>query len=93
MGREVRPRRASSERRSALFIGVAVLAFFAPIWLGGRTAFWGDLTYLHQAWRVSPAQLVQSGRTPLWEPSLYLGMPMAASMQGALFYPATVFYY
>ncbi len=85
--------RSSPESRAAFFLAAAVLAFFGPIWLRGRTPFWGDLTYLHQAWRASPAQLVQSGRAPLWEPSLYMGMPMAASMQGALFYPTTIFFY
>jgi hypothetical protein len=81
------------EAAAAAALAAAVLAFFAPIWLSGRTPFWGDLTYLHQAWRAAPAQLVQAGRAPLWEPSLYLGMPMAASMQGGLFYPATILYY
>jgi hypothetical protein len=57
------------------------------------TPFWSDLTYLHLAWRASPAQLVQAGRVPLWEPSLYLGMPMAGAQQGALFYPPTILYY
>ena len=85
--------RASGEARSAVFLAAVIFVFFAPIFLTGRTLFWGDLTYLHHAWRASPAQLIQSGRPPLWEPSLYLGMPMAASMQGALFYPATIFFY
>lgn len=78
----------------ALFLPVAVAAaFILPVVLAGQTTFWGDLTYLHQAWRSSPAQLVLAGRAPLWEPSLYLGMPMLASMQGGLLYPPTTFYY
>jgi hypothetical protein len=36
---------------------------------------------------------VTAGRAPLWEPSLYFGMPMAGSMQGGLFYPGTILYY
>jgi hypothetical protein len=51
------------------------------------------LTYLHLAWRASPAQLIQAGRAPLWEPSLYFGMPMAGALQGGLFYPPTIAYY
>jgi hypothetical protein len=54
--------------------------------------FWSDLTYLHHGWRAAPAMLVQAGRAPLWEPSLYFGMPMAASMQGGIFYPAGLLY-
>jgi hypothetical protein len=83
----------SDEQIAAAVIAGVLLIFFAPIWLRGHSPFWGDLTYLHHAWRSSPAQQVQSGQAPLWEPSLYLGMPMAASMQGGLFYPATLVYY
>lgn len=86
-----RPR--APEAAAAAALAAAVAAFLAPFWLRGLSPFWGDLTYLHQAWRSSPAQLVQAGRAPLWEPSLYLGMPMAASMQGGLFYPPTILYY
>ncbi|MDE2489445.1 MAG: hypothetical protein KGM24_01270, partial [Elusimicrobia bacterium] len=85
--------RPAPEAAAAAAIAAAVLIFFAPIWLRGLSPFWRDLTYLHQAWRSSPAELVQAGRAPLWEPSLYLGMPMAASMQGGLFYPPTIVYY
>lgn len=86
-------RSAGPEAAAAAAIAAAVLAFFAPLWLRGLTPFWSDLTYLHLAWRASPAQLVQAGRAPLWEPSLYLGMPMAGALQGGLFYPPTALYY
>jgi hypothetical protein len=86
-------RPAGPEAAVAAALAAAALGFLAPIWLAGRTTFWGDLTYLHQAWRASPALLIQAGRAPLWEPSLYLGMPMAGEMQGGLFYPPTILYY
>ena len=83
----------SPEAAAAAAILAAALAVLAPLWLRGLSPFWGDLTYLHPAWRAAPAELLQAGRAPLWEPSLYLGMPMAASMQGGLFYPPTIAYY
>jgi len=89
----LKPRASAPEAAAAAAILAAALAVFAPLWLRGLTPFWGDLTYLHPAWRSAPAQLLQAGRTPLWEPSLYLGMPMAASMQGGLFYPPTLAYF
>ncbi|HXS99158.1 MAG TPA: hypothetical protein VN915_00620 [Elusimicrobiota bacterium] len=92
-GRLKTARSAGPEAAAAAAILAAVLALLAPLWLRGLTPFWGDLTYLHPAWRAAPAELLQAGRAPLWEPSLYLGMPMAASMQGGLFYPPTVAYY
>lgn len=66
---------------------------FLPGWLKGLTPFWGDLTYLHQPWRALPAQLLQGGRLPLWNPYLYFGMPMAAQMQAGVFYPGTIPFY
>jgi hypothetical protein len=86
-------RSAAPEAAAAAAIAAVAACFFAPVWLRGRSPFWGDLTYLHQAWRASPAQLIQAGRAPLWEPSLYLGMPMAGSQQGGLLYPPTLVYY
>ena len=85
-------RSVGPEAAAAAAIAAAVLAVLAPLWIRGLSPFWGDLTYLHPAWRAAPAQLVQAGRAPLWEPSLYLGMPMAASLQGGLFYPPAALY-
>ena len=65
-------------------------AWLAPVFLSGRTIFWGDLTYLHHPWRALSAQLVQSGELPLWNPFIYLGMPLAGQMQGAAWYPGTL---
>ncbi|PIP81825.1 MAG: hypothetical protein CO113_14330 [Elusimicrobia bacterium CG_4_9_14_3_um_filter_62_55] len=61
--------------------------------LTGRTYFWGDLLYLHHPWRALPAEMLQRGALPLWNPYIYLGMPLAASMQGAVWYPGTVPFY
>ena len=70
-----------------------VFVLFGPIWLRGLTPFWGDLTYLHHPWLASTAQRLQSGRLPLWTPELYFGMPMAANMQRAVFYPGEIPFY
>jgi len=91
--RGARVRRAQEPAAfAAAALAAAVVLFFLPLWARGRSPFWGDLTYLHQGWRAAPMQLIQAGRAPLWEPSLYLGMPMAASMQGGLFYTPTIVY-
>lgn len=87
-----RPRVAPEAVVAAVF-AAAVVALLGGAWARGLSVFWGDLTYLHHGWRAAPAMLVAAGRAPLWEPSLYFGMPMAASMQGGLFYPATIVYY
>jgi hypothetical protein len=77
----------------AAVLAASIVALLGGAWARGLTVFWSDLTYLHHGWRAAPAMLVAAGRAPLWEPSLYFGMPMAGSMQGGLFYPATIFYY
>ena len=77
----------------AAVLAAAVFALLGGAWTRGLTVFWSDLTYLHHAWRAAPAMLIEAGRAPLWEPSLYFGMPMLGAMQGGLLYPATIFYY
>ncbi|OGR47458.1 MAG: hypothetical protein A2X37_12245 [Elusimicrobia bacterium GWA2_66_18] len=83
---------ASQEAAAAAALAAAAAALLLPFWLRGLTPFWGDLTYLHHPWRAAPATLMQAGRAPLWEPSLYLGMPMLGAMQGGLLYPPTVLF-
>jgi hypothetical protein len=85
-------KRVSAEAVVASALAAACLLLLGPAWAKGWTAYWSDLTYLHLGWRAAPAQLIQAGRAPLWEPSLYFGMPMAASMQGGLFHPAGVLF-
>ncbi len=85
--------RVAPEIVAAAALAGVVVALLGGAWARGLTVFWSDLTYLHHGWRSAPAMLVAAGRAPLWEPSLYFGMPMAASMQGGLFYPGTIFYY
>ncbi|MDD5628459.1 MAG: hypothetical protein PHU21_05310 [Elusimicrobia bacterium] len=84
--------RPGPEAWAAALLALLVLGLFAPAWSRGLMPFWGDLTYLHLPWQQSSAQVLQAGRLPLWDPFLYFGMPMAANMQRAVFYPGTVFF-
>lgn len=68
----------------------AAAGVFGALALAGRTLFWGDLNYIHYPWRALAAQEVARGRAPLWDPYVYLGMPLAAEMQGAVWYPGTL---
>lgn len=76
-----------SNRTAAFTLALLAAVQFLPGSILGLTPYWGDLTYLHHPWRVLPVQLIQQGRLPLWNPYLYFGMPMAASMQSSVFYP------
>jgi hypothetical protein len=78
------------EAFAAALLGLLVLGIFAPAWFRGLMPFWGDLTYLHLPWQQASTQLLQAGKLPAWDPFLYFGMPMAANMQRAVFYPGVV---
>lgn len=75
----------------------ASLLLAAASWFGllamGRFLFWGDLTYIHQPWRALVAEQLQRGLLPHWNPFAYLGMPLAAQMQSAAWYPGSLPFY
>lgn len=85
--------KAGPEAAAAASLLILVLAQFLPIWARGLSPFWGDLTYIHHPWQAFSTQLFQAGRLPLWDPNLYLGMPLAAKMQHAVFYPGQTAFY
>jgi hypothetical protein len=74
-------------------LAVPPLLLFGLRWLMGQSYFWGDLTYIHFGWRASAADMIQRGVLPLWNPYAYLGMPLAAQMQGGAWYPGTLPFY
>jgi len=70
-------------------LGLPCIFLLLPA-MQGRTLYWGDLTYLHHPWKALPAQLLQAGDLPLWNPFVYLGMPLAGQMQSAVWYPGSL---
>src|SRR5208282_1576040 len=76
---------------AALLIPAAIIP--AALWMLGLSPFWGDLSYLHHPWRALVAEMAQRGELPLWDPYAYLGMPLAAEMQCAAWYPGTLPFY
>jgi hypothetical protein len=86
-------RHVAPEAFVAAVLAASIAALLGGAWARGLSVFWSDLTYLHHGWRAAPAMLIAAGRAPLWEPSLYFGMPMAGSMQGGIFYPPGIFFY
>lgn len=70
-------------------LAVLVLVFFWPVTLG---LGWvprggGDLVSFLWPTYSYAAQSLQSGRIPLWNPSLYSGAPFVADNQSGVFYP------
>lgn len=89
------PDRTGLGRRDLWILALLALPLAAVLFpsLTGRTFFWGDLLYLHHPWRALPAEILQRGALPLWNPYAYLGSPLAATMQGAVWYPGTIPFY
>lgn len=85
--------RTDAALRSAGALAALVGCVFLPVWALGLSPFWGDLTYIHFPWKSLDVQYIQAGRLPLWNPYLYLGMPMSAGMQDAAFYPGSLPYF
>ncbi|MBI3548979.1 MAG: hypothetical protein HY078_08070 [Elusimicrobia bacterium] len=79
--------------RALSAIAAIPASFMLFLWASGRTVFWGDLTYIHHPWRALSAEYLQRGMLPLWNPYVYLGMPLAAEMQCAAWYPGTLPFY
>ncbi|MGH2521955.1 MAG: hypothetical protein ACRDH2_05570, partial [Anaerolineales bacterium] len=71
------------------FLALLTLAFFWPVTLGQG---WiprggGDLVSFLWPTYSYAAQSLRAGHVPLWNPTLYSGMPFAADNQSGLFYP------
>ena len=79
----------TASRAGSWALPAAAAGAFAGLWAAGRTFFWGDLTYIHFPWRAFAAEELAAGRLPLWDPYVYLGMPLAAQMQSGVWYPGT----
>ena len=71
-------------------LGFLLLLFFWNTLVGfpgDRTFFWEDFLYQNYPYRAFEAEEVRSGSFPFWNPYQFGGMPFAADVQAASFYP------
>jgi hypothetical protein len=54
-----------------------------------RVHVYSDIEGFHWPLLVSAFETIRHGHFPLWDPSIYCGMPFAGNIQAALFYPPT----
>ncbi|MFH1390064.1 MAG: hypothetical protein ABIH56_05030, partial [Candidatus Margulisiibacteriota bacterium] len=74
------------------FLGLVVL-FFAKF-LTGETVFaFKDLSRYFYPLRYLMVEQVKSGHWPLWNPYIYCGYPLLATMQICFFYPLSLIHY
>jgi hypothetical protein len=77
--------------RSALFLAALSTYLFWAEYLPPftRVHLHSDIEGFHWPLFVAAFEAVRHGRLPLWDPSIYCGIPFAGNMQAALFYPPT----
>lgn len=73
-------------------LGLASVAFFAHLTVGGQVLFWGIPLLQLYPWRSFAVAEYLAGRVPLWNPYAGFGMPLAANVQAAVFYPLNAHY-
>lgn len=72
-----------------LIIFCLVIFFFSDILLNGQIFFAGDVMNVYSPWQWYNHQALMAGRMPLWSDDFFMGFPLFAESQGALFYPPT----
>ena len=64
-----------------------LVAFYWRIALAGRVMAGGDIfTYFYPYW-AEATRAIRSGRLPLWNPFLFMGVPFLANSQAGVLYP------
>lgn len=74
------------------FLTVIFIFFFR--FLDGAEIFaFKDLSRYFYPLRLLMVEQVKAGAWPLWNPYIFFGMPLMASLQAGLFYPLTIIYH
>lgn len=87
---EVAAAERPSVMRPALFLlslALLIILFFHKLALSNLILARGDtFLYFYPYWEAA-AEALRSGRTPLWNPALFMGAPFLANSQVGVFYP------
>ena len=89
-GREARrkvPRLPLSDLAALLTLAALILLFFWKIALTNRVLAGLDVFGYFYPYRDVVSEALRSGRLPLWNPYLFMGAPLLANSQAAVFYP------
>jgi len=82
------PAQISEKNLAALavfFLAAISVFFFFPTVFKGLYPYQRDITYIFQPQQAFVNQIIQGGGMPLWNPCSYMGMPLAANWQSAVF--------
>jgi len=71
------------------FLLILVGIFFLDVIVHGQVFFAGDIMNVYTPWQKYNQEALAAGRMPLWCDDLFMGFPLFAESQGALFYLPT----
>lgn len=80
----------TSSNRSILVVVILImlpLIFFMPAWLGGVALVQGDGWVANFGLRLLAGRIMREGSLPLWNPYIFAGMPLLASIYPGALYP------
>ncbi|MBA3052778.1 YfhO family protein [bacterium] len=77
----------------AVIILAAVLIFFRSIVFSSLTFFMRDTIIQFFPWSFFKSACLRQGIIPFWNPFSHCGMPFAAAMQPAVYYPPNIIFY
>lgn len=83
-------------RRHLLMLGcflILVLLFFSRFLTGEQVLAFKDLSRYFYPLRYLMAEEVKAGHLPLWNPYIFCGFPLLATLQVGFFYPPSVVHY
>ena len=73
------------------FVLLALIAlpfvYFAPAWMGGVALVHGDGLTANLGLRILTGRMIGQGMLPLWNPYIFAGMPLLASIYPGALYP------
>jgi Bacterial membrane protein YfhO len=84
------------DRRDLLAVAaflIITLGFFARFLTGAQVIAFKDLSRYFYPLRYLMVAQVKAGHLPLWDPYIFCGFPLLATLQIGFFYPLTLIYY
>jgi Bacterial membrane protein YfhO len=81
--------RLKALRRAGILLTLIALPFvyFAPAWIGGVALVQGDGLTANLGLRILTGRMISQGVLPLWNPFIFAGMPLLASIYPGVLYP------
>jgi hypothetical protein len=77
---------------AAVFAALALIFFWKAAFTGLVLSGYDTFAYFYPYFGAA-ADAVRHLRLPLWNPDVFMGAPLLANLQMALFYPATILFY